>query len=59
MTQSIERKIVRNVQADVRRAEETVGTPTDKRRNVPVDAIHDILKSIEENDQALRFLANT
>jgi hypothetical protein len=50
-------RIVRGVQSDLAKAQESLGVPVDKRERVPGTAIREVLKVIEENDEALRFLA--
>jgi hypothetical protein len=48
---------VRGVQNDLAKAQDSLGVPMEKRERVPETAIRNVLKVIEENDEALRFLA--
>lgn len=51
------KSIAREVQSDLARAQKSIGVPADQRQRVPEKAIRGVLKAIEENDEALRFLA--
>lgn len=57
MTTRIEKRIVREVKDDFARAQDSVGVPAGERERVSSVAIQGILKAIEQNDEALRFLA--
>ena len=57
MRSSTEKNIARDVQQDLARVEESLGVPADQRERVSEKTVRSILKVIEDNDAALRFLA--